>query len=117
MGCAKLRMELIKKEKTRITTYHKRKLGILKKAIEFSILCDRGHILGVGRVLLGQGTIIPPTSQSTHSDDIARLKKREKLLTKQATCRPRNLSPATSRPGFPEYVAGENGKCCSAVHV
>nr|GFC20334.1 hypothetical protein [Tanacetum cinerariifolium] len=32
----------------------------------------------------------------------------------RATCRPRNLSPATSRPGFPRIVAEENGKCCSA---
>ncbi|GJT21423.1 RNA-directed DNA polymerase, eukaryota [Tanacetum coccineum] len=31
----------------------------------------------------GQGTVIPPPSQSTHSTDIARLKKREKRLTKQ----------------------------------
>nr|GEW42019.1 hypothetical protein [Tanacetum cinerariifolium] len=31
----------------------------------------------------------------------------------RATCRPGNLSPATNRPGFPGYVAGENGKCCS----
>nr|GFC77807.1 hypothetical protein [Tanacetum cinerariifolium] len=30
-----------------------------------------------------QGTVIPPPSQSTHSVDIARLKKHEKLLTKQ----------------------------------
>nr|GFB16809.1 hypothetical protein [Tanacetum cinerariifolium]GFB16833.1 hypothetical protein [Tanacetum cinerariifolium] len=44
---------------------------------------QRGHIPGVGRVLPGQGTVIPPPSQSTHSADIARLKKREKLLTKQ----------------------------------
>nr|GEX89597.1 hypothetical protein [Tanacetum cinerariifolium] len=42
-----------------------------------------GHIPGVGRVLPGQGTVIPPPSQSTHFADIARLKKREKLLTKQ----------------------------------
>ncbi|KAI3803911.1 hypothetical protein L1987_32076 [Smallanthus sonchifolius] len=40
MGRAKLRMELIPKEKTRNTTYHKRKLGIIKKATEFTILCD-----------------------------------------------------------------------------
>ncbi|GKC15575.1 agamous-like MADS-box protein AGL82 [Tanacetum coccineum] len=40
MGRAKLRMELIPKEKTRMTSYHKRKLGIIKKASEFSILCD-----------------------------------------------------------------------------
>ncbi|GJV56121.1 hypothetical protein Tco_1457126 [Tanacetum coccineum] len=44
---------------------------------------QRGHIPGVGRVLPGQGTVIPPPSQSTHSTDIARLKKREKHLTKQ----------------------------------
>ncbi|GJZ33652.1 hypothetical protein Tco_0579088 [Tanacetum coccineum] len=44
---------------------------------------QRGHIPGVGRVLPGQGTVIPPPSQSTHSVDIARLKKREKRLTKQ----------------------------------
>ncbi|GJV88249.1 hypothetical protein Tco_1532187 [Tanacetum coccineum] len=44
---------------------------------------QRGHIPGVRRVLPGQGTIIPPPSQSTHSADIVRLKKREKRLTKQ----------------------------------
>nr|GFC65560.1 hypothetical protein [Tanacetum cinerariifolium] len=44
---------------------------------------QRGHIIGVGRVLPRQGTVIPPPSQSTHSADIARLKKREKLLMKQ----------------------------------
>nr|GEY25791.1 hypothetical protein [Tanacetum cinerariifolium] len=44
---------------------------------------QRGHIPGVGRVLPGQGTVIPPPSQGTYSADIARLKKREKLLTKQ----------------------------------
>ncbi|GKB87119.1 hypothetical protein Tco_0959391 [Tanacetum coccineum] len=44
---------------------------------------QRGHIPGVGRVLPGQGTVIPPPTQSTHSADIARLKKREKRLTKQ----------------------------------
>ncbi|GJT68108.1 hypothetical protein Tco_1019588 [Tanacetum coccineum] len=31
----------------------------------------------------------------------------------RATCRPGNLSPATSRPGFNGFVAGKNGKCCS----
>nr|GEY06777.1 hypothetical protein [Tanacetum cinerariifolium] len=35
------------------------------------------------QVLPGQGTVIPPPSQSTHSADIARIKKHEKLLTKQ----------------------------------
>ncbi|PWA85912.1 transcription factor, MADS-box [Artemisia annua] len=45
MGRAKLRMELIPKEKTRLTTYQKRKLGILKKASEFTILCDVDTIM------------------------------------------------------------------------
>nr|GEZ92208.1 hypothetical protein [Tanacetum cinerariifolium] len=44
---------------------------------------QRGLIPDVGRVLPGQGTVIPPPSQGTYSVDIARLKKREKLLTKQ----------------------------------
>nr|GFC58217.1 hypothetical protein [Tanacetum cinerariifolium] len=44
---------------------------------------QRGHIPGVGQVFPGQDTVIPPLSQSTHSADIVRLKKRENLLTKQ----------------------------------
>nr|GFA91839.1 hypothetical protein [Tanacetum cinerariifolium] len=43
----------------------------------------RGHIPGVERVLPGQDTVIPPPSLSTHSADIARIKKCEKRLTKQ----------------------------------
>nr|GEW93973.1 zinc finger, CCHC-type [Tanacetum cinerariifolium] len=88
---------------------------------------QRGHIPGVGQVLPGQGTVIPPPSQGTHlADDIARLKKREKLLTKQV-----NMFMSGSggceddEPGDDEdggedeeeeddrIVAGENGKCCS----
>nr|GFB86936.1 hypothetical protein [Tanacetum cinerariifolium] len=44
---------------------------------------QRGHILGVGRVLPGQRTVIPPPSQDTHLADIDRHKKRENLLTKE----------------------------------
>ncbi|GKA84423.1 hypothetical protein Tco_0806018 [Tanacetum coccineum] len=44
---------------------------------------QRGHILGVGRVLPGQGTVIPPSPPCTHSSDVAKLKKSEKRLTKQ----------------------------------
>ncbi|GJY60800.1 hypothetical protein Tco_0461457 [Tanacetum coccineum] len=44
---------------------------------------QRGHIPGVGRVLPGQGTVIPPSPPCTHSSDVATLKKREKLLTKK----------------------------------
>ncbi|GKD61315.1 hypothetical protein Tco_1298824, partial [Tanacetum coccineum] len=35
----------------------------------------------------------------------------------RATCRPGNTSPATSRPGYPGFVAGENGNCCSHVYM
>ncbi|CAI9287205.1 unnamed protein product [Lactuca saligna] len=45
MGRAKLKMELITKEKTRNTTYHKRKQGIIKKANEFTILCDVNTVI------------------------------------------------------------------------
>nr|GFB72966.1 hypothetical protein [Tanacetum cinerariifolium] len=46
---------------------------------------QRGHILGVGRVLLKQGTVIPSPPPCTYSSDVAKLKKREreKLLTKK----------------------------------
>ncbi|XP_055960854.1 agamous-like MADS-box protein AGL82 [Mercurialis annua] len=40
MGRGKLNMELIANEKSRMTTYHKRKKGLLKKVQEFHILCD-----------------------------------------------------------------------------
>ncbi|KAF5728266.1 agamous-like MADS-box protein AGL19 [Tripterygium wilfordii] len=40
MGRGKLSMELIKKEKTRMVTYQKRKKGLMKKAYEFSTLCN-----------------------------------------------------------------------------
>nr|GEW24628.1 agamous-like MADS-box protein AGL82 [Tanacetum cinerariifolium] len=55
MGRAKLRMELIPKEKARIITYHKRKRGIIKKASEFTILYD------VDMVII----INPPNSNET----------------------------------------------------
>ncbi|GJX69072.1 hypothetical protein Tco_0304799, partial [Tanacetum coccineum] len=44
---------------------------------------QRGHILGVGRVLPGQGMVIPPPPPCTHSSDVAKHKKSEKRLTKQ----------------------------------
>ncbi|GJV28334.1 hypothetical protein Tco_1384782 [Tanacetum coccineum] len=44
---------------------------------------QRGHIPSVGRVLPGQGTVIPPPPPCTHSSDVAKLKKSEKRLTKQ----------------------------------
>nr|GFA60622.1 hypothetical protein [Tanacetum cinerariifolium] len=38
---------------------------------------QRGHILGVGRVLPGQRTVIPPPSQGMHLADIEAQKARE----------------------------------------
>ncbi|XP_004516685.1 uncharacterized protein [Cicer arietinum] len=40
MGRGRISMELIQKEKSRKTTFQKRKNGLLKKVNEFSILCD-----------------------------------------------------------------------------
>ncbi|KAL6546057.1 hypothetical protein OROGR_009931 [Orobanche gracilis] len=40
MGRAKLSMKLIQKEKTRITTFKKRKQGLIRKMHEFTTLCD-----------------------------------------------------------------------------
>ncbi|GKC53675.1 hypothetical protein Tco_1076420 [Tanacetum coccineum] len=39
---------------------------------------QRGHILGVGRVLPRQHTVIPPPPPCTHSSDVTKLKKRKK---------------------------------------
>nr|GEW48717.1 hypothetical protein [Tanacetum cinerariifolium] len=44
---------------------------------------QQGHILSVGRILSGQDTVIPTPPPCTHSSDVAKLKKREKLLTKK----------------------------------
>nr|GEU32162.1 reverse transcriptase domain-containing protein [Tanacetum cinerariifolium] len=44
---------------------------------------QRRHIPSVGRVLPRHGTVISPSPSCTHSSDVAKLKKSEKLLTKQ----------------------------------
>ncbi|GJT72376.1 hypothetical protein Tco_1031662, partial [Tanacetum coccineum] len=48
---------------------------------------QRGHLPGVGRVLPGQGTDLlsplPPPPRCTHNSDVVKLKKSNKLLTKQ----------------------------------
>nr|GFC45786.1 hypothetical protein [Tanacetum cinerariifolium] len=80
---------------------------------------QRVHIPGVGRVLPGQGTVIPPPSQSTHFADIARLKKREKLLPKQVNMFMRLFRSddkfshmLTQLESQPEYGGGsESGEC------
>nr|GEW91720.1 hypothetical protein [Tanacetum cinerariifolium] len=43
---------------------------------------QRGNIPSVGRVLPEQGMVIPPLPPCTHSSNVAKLNKREKLLTK-----------------------------------
>ncbi|GKC31747.1 hypothetical protein Tco_1039041 [Tanacetum coccineum] len=46
---------------------------------------QRGHLPGVGRVLPGHGTDVlsPPSPPCTHNSDVVKLKKSNKLLTKQ----------------------------------
>ncbi|GKA38868.1 hypothetical protein Tco_0731419 [Tanacetum coccineum] len=44
---------------------------------------QRGHIPGVGRFLPGQRTVIPPSPPCTHSSNVAKMKKSEKVLTRQ----------------------------------
>ncbi|GKE24977.1 hypothetical protein Tco_1436489 [Tanacetum coccineum] len=60
---------------------------------------QRGHIPGVGRVLPGHGTVIPPPPSCTHSSDVAKLKKSEKRLTKQIE-------------SMPEYGGGSGSGGC-----
>ncbi|GJR19671.1 hypothetical protein Tco_0968198 [Tanacetum coccineum] len=51
-----------------------------------AIVCEgkqRGHIPGVGRVLPGQCTVILPSPPCTHFSNVAKLKKREMVLTRQ----------------------------------
>nr|GFC57727.1 hypothetical protein [Tanacetum cinerariifolium] len=80
---------------------------------------QQGHIPGVGRVLPGQGTVIPPPSQSTHSANIARLKKREKRLTKQVNMFMRLFwsdgkfsQMLTQLESQPEYGGGSGSSRC-----
>nr|GFC86430.1 hypothetical protein [Tanacetum cinerariifolium] len=80
---------------------------------------QRGHIPGVGRILPRQGTVIPPLSQGTHLVDIARLKKHEKLLTKQVNMFMRLFRSddkfsqmLTQLESQPEYGGGSgSGRC------
>nr|GEY82737.1 hypothetical protein [Tanacetum cinerariifolium] len=80
---------------------------------------QQGHIPDVGRVLPGQRTVILPPSQGTHLADIARLKKREKLLTKQVNMFMRLFRSddkfsqmLTQLESQPEYGGGSgSGRC------
>nr|GEW25694.1 hypothetical protein [Tanacetum cinerariifolium] len=80
---------------------------------------QRGHIPGVGRILPGQRTVIPPPSQGTHLVDIDRLKKRENLLTKQVNMFMRLFRSddkffqmLTQLKSQPEYGSGSRSGGC-----
>nr|GFB88640.1 hypothetical protein [Tanacetum cinerariifolium] len=80
---------------------------------------QRGHIPGVGRVLPGQRTVIPPPYQGTHLANIDRLKKREKLLTKEVNmfkrlfrCDDRFSQMLTQLESQPEYGGGSGSGGC-----
>ena len=47
MGRNKISIQKIKEEKVRNITYYKRRKGILKKAMELSLLCDVEIFLGI----------------------------------------------------------------------
>ena len=47
MGRNKIPIQKIEKERLRSTTYLKRKKGLLKKAMELSVLCDIDILLGI----------------------------------------------------------------------
>ena len=47
MGRNKISIQKIKNEKIRNATYYKRKKGILKKAMELSLLCDVEIFMGI----------------------------------------------------------------------
>ncbi|KAM7499717.1 hypothetical protein LguiA_024131 [Lonicera macranthoides] len=70
MGRARVRMELIKNEKTRQSTFEKRKICLKKKALELSTLCD----VKVGIIIYGPKSASEPEIwPSTNPDDIKEL--------------------------------------------
>ncbi|KAL1544636.1 agamous-like MADS-box protein AGL82 [Salvia divinorum] len=60
MGRAKLKMELIEKEKSRNTTFKKRKEGLIRKLNEFTTLCDVNACMIIYGPNQGRPEIWPP---------------------------------------------------------
>ena len=66
MGRGKLNLELIANEKSRKSTFQKRKKGIMKKAYEFSVLCDIDVCLFISGPKKDQ---VLPQARSDKDDD------------------------------------------------
>nr|DAD32440.1 TPA_asm: hypothetical protein HUJ06_011291 [Nelumbo nucifera] len=84
MGRRKLSMDLIAKEKDRLTTFRKRQKGLKKKAFEFSTLCDVDACV----IILGPkqpGNVGPVTPETWPEDpaEVRRIIERFKNLPKE----------------------------------
>ncbi|XP_057773372.1 agamous-like MADS-box protein AGL80 [Salvia miltiorrhiza] len=69
MGRAKLKMELIEKEKSRNTTFKKRKEGLIRKVHEFTTLCDVSACM----IIYGPGPLQPEIWPPQSPDQVRRI--------------------------------------------
>lgn len=71
MGQKRIKMELIRKEKSRMLTFRKRKAGLLKKASEFSILCGvDACVIIFGPKLKDDRQPVPPETWPPNSEEV-----------------------------------------------